>query len=96
LQVEGGGEVAGVWEFPRSRLRLQTVLGEGNFGKVRTFSPGKIGLKSSVLFQTVLGEGNFGKVRTFSPGKIELKSFVHFPIVLGKGNFGKVRDNVTG
>lgn len=23
-----------VWEFPRSRLRLQTVLGEGNFGKV--------------------------------------------------------------
>jgi len=33
-KVEGGGEVAGVWEFPRSRLRLQTVLGEGNFGKV--------------------------------------------------------------
>ena len=23
-----------VWEFPRNRLRLQTVLGEGNFGKV--------------------------------------------------------------
>jgi len=24
----------GIWEFPRSNLRLQTVLGEGNFGKV--------------------------------------------------------------
>jgi len=23
-----------LWEFPRARLRLQTVLGEGNFGKV--------------------------------------------------------------
>jgi hypothetical protein len=65
LQVEGGGEVAGVWEFPRSRLRLQTVLGEGNFGKVRSLSPDKIGLKSFVHFQTVLrgqlrqGEGIF-------------------------------------
>jgi hypothetical protein len=42
LQVEGvggGGELGGVWEFPRSRLRLQTVLGEGNFGKVRTTFP---------------------------------------------------------
>lgn len=25
---------ASLWQFPRSRLRLQTVLGEGNFGKV--------------------------------------------------------------
>ena len=36
MQVgESGGDMLGsVWEFPRSRLRLQTVLGEGNFGKV--------------------------------------------------------------
>jgi hypothetical protein len=57
--------VAGVWEFPRSRLRLQTVLGEGNFGKVRTMSLGKIGLQSFIHFQ----EGNFGKVRPLSPIK---------------------------
>ena len=32
---DSGGDMLGsVWEFPRSRLRLQTVLGEGNFGKV--------------------------------------------------------------
>jgi len=35
---EGNGKpvdmLGSVWEFPRSRLRLQTVLGEGNFGKV--------------------------------------------------------------
>ena len=31
----GAADMLGsVWEFPRSRLRLQTVLGEGNFGKV--------------------------------------------------------------
>ncbi len=47
----------------KSSVHFQTVLGEGNFGKVRTMSPGKIGLKSSVHFQTVQGEGNFGKVR---------------------------------
>ncbi len=57
--------MAGVWEFPRSRLRLQTVLGEGNFGKVRTMSLGKIGLQSFIHFQ----EGNFGKVRPLSPIK---------------------------
>lgn len=30
MDIEDGG----IWEFPRSNLRLQTVLGEGNFGKV--------------------------------------------------------------
>lgn len=36
-KVEGGemlGPGSSVWDFPRTRLRLQTVLGEGNFGKV--------------------------------------------------------------
>ncbi len=82
--------MAGVWEFPRSRLRLQTVLGEGNFGKVRPLSLGKIGLKSFFHFPTVLGEGNFGKVSAESLSKIGLKSFVHIQTVLGEGNFGKV------
>lgn len=31
---DSGDMLGSVWEFPRSRLRLQTVLGEGNFGKV--------------------------------------------------------------
>ena len=26
------------WEFPRDKLRLQTVLGQGNFGQVRSWS----------------------------------------------------------
>ena len=34
LQAENADMLGSVWEFPRSRLRLQTVLGEGNFGKV--------------------------------------------------------------
>jgi len=36
-KVDGGemlGPGSSVWDFPRTRLRLQTVLGEGNFGKV--------------------------------------------------------------
>jgi len=33
-KVEPADMLGSVWEFPRSRLRLQTVLGEGNFGKV--------------------------------------------------------------
>ena len=34
MQAENADMLGSVWEFPRSRLRLQTVLGEGNFGKV--------------------------------------------------------------
>jgi len=33
-KAENADMLSSVWEFPRSRLRLQTVLGEGNFGKV--------------------------------------------------------------
>merc|ERR1719350_1271425 len=33
-KVEAADMLGSVWEFPRARLRLQTVLGEGNFGKV--------------------------------------------------------------
>jgi len=33
-KTENADMLGSVWEFPRSRLRLQTVLGEGNFGKV--------------------------------------------------------------
>ncbi len=54
----------------KSSVHFQTVLGEGDFGKVRLLLPVKTGLKSFVHFQTVLGEGNFGKVRTVSPGEI--------------------------
>ena len=32
--ADSGDMLGSVWEFPRSRPRLQTVLGEGNFGKV--------------------------------------------------------------
>lgn len=32
--VDSPDMLGSVWEFPRNRLRLQTVLGEGNFGKV--------------------------------------------------------------
>jgi len=33
-KTDNADMLGSVWEFPRSRLRLQTVLGEGNFGKV--------------------------------------------------------------
>jgi hypothetical protein len=56
-----------------SFVHFQTVLGEGNFGNLRTVSLGKIGLTSFVHFQTGLAEGDFGKVRSVSPGKTELK-----------------------
>jgi hypothetical protein len=62
---------------------------EGNFVKVKSLSPDKIGLKSFFHFRTVLGEGNFGKVRPFSPGKIELKSFVHFQTSRGRATLAR-------
>lgn len=36
------------WEFPRDKLRLQTLLGQGNFGQVRASPPGGRDATSSV------------------------------------------------